>query len=144
MKKILVRRIDKSIPLPEYKTDGAVGFDLYARETFVIQPKEIAYIPLNVAVKLPKNCFFLLANRSSTHKLGITCVNGIGVGDGDFCGNNDEFSFPAYNFTDNVVTIEKGMRIAQGVIVPFERVDIEEVDDLEASDRGGFGSTGVY
>mgnify|MGYP001464001056 CR=1 FL=1 len=144
MKKLLLKRFDKSIPIPEYKTKGSVGFDLYARETITIKSKEIVYIPLNIAVKIPDNCFFLLANRSSTHKLGITCVNGIGVGDLDFSGNEDEYKFPAYNFTDSEVIIEKGMRIAQGIIIPFEKVEIEEVDNLDENSRGGFGSTGVY
>lgn len=144
MKKMIFKRFDQSLPIPQYKSKGAVGFDLYSRETVIIKAKEIAYIPLNIAVKLPENCFLLLANRSSTHKLGITCINGIGIGDSDFSGNDDEYLFPVYNFTDTEVTIEKGMRIAQAIILPYQRVNLKEVTELEEQSRGGFGSTGLY
>lgn len=143
MDTILIRRIDKDLPLPEYKTEGAVALDQYARKTVTIQPGEVELIPLNIAVKIPKGHFLLLANRSSTYKMGITCVNGIGVGDQDYCGNNDEYSFPALNYTKEPVTIERGTRICQMVIVPFNKVVVEEVENLDAPDRGGFGTTGV-
>ena len=81
-------------------------------------------------------------NRSSTYKLGITCVNGLGIGDYDYCGDNDEYKFPALNYTDQEVTIEKGTRCCQMLILPIEKAEITEVDKLENSDRGGFGTTG--
>lgn len=142
--KVYLKRFDKSLPLPQYKTGGAVGFDLYAREDVEIEPHKVKLIPLNNAIKIPENTFLLLANRGSTHKLGITCVNGIGVGDPDYSGDNDEYSFPAYNFTDKTVKIEKGMRIAQAVIIPFVKVNIEEVESLDKKDRGAYGTTGVF
>jgi dUTP pyrophosphatase len=139
---IKIKRFDKELPLPEYKSDGAVALDLYSRETVNIQPGEVKLIPLNVAVEVPKGYFLLLANRSSTYKLGITCVNGIGVGDHDFCGDNDEYMFPALNYTKNPVTIERGTRCCQMLILPVENVDVKEVDTLDNKDRGGFGTTG--
>ena len=51
--KIKIKRFDKDIPLPEYKTDGAVALDMYSRETVTIQPKEVKLIPLNVAIEIP-------------------------------------------------------------------------------------------
>lgn len=140
--KLKIRRIDKTLPLPEYKSKGAVAFDLYTRETVTINPGEVKLLPLNISLELPKGYFGLLVNRSSTYKLGITCVNGTGIGDQDYCGDNDEYHFPALNYTDKPVTIEKGTRCCQLLIVPIEIVDIEEVDHLDNEDRGGFGTTG--
>lgn len=140
--KIKIKRIDKSIPLPEYKTEGAACLDMYSRETITIQPGEIGYIPLNVAIELPKGTCALLVARSSTHKLGLMKVNGVGVFDEDYKGDNDEYKFIAYNFKKQSVTIEKGTRVAQIMIVSYNKVDIEEVEILGNKDRGGIGSTG--
>src|SRR3989344_3859697 len=139
---IKIKRIDKSLPLPEYKTQGAAGFDVYARETITIKPREIAYIPLNIVLEIPKDTWVLLANRGSTHKLGITSVNGIGIGDSDFCGENDEYHFAALNFTDKEVKIERGTRIAQMVLVNYKQVEFQEVHSFQRESRGGFGTSG--
>ncbi len=140
--RIKIKRFDKELPLPEYKSKGAVALDLCARETTEIEPKKVKLIPLNIALEIPKGYFVLLANRSSTFKLGITCINGIGVGDHDFCGDNDEYMFPALNYTNKKVVIERGTRCCQMLILPVANVEVEEVDNLENPDRGGFGSTG--
>jgi dUTP pyrophosphatase len=139
---VTFKRFDKSLPLPEYKTSGAAGLDMYARETKTIQPGEIVLIPLNVAISVPEGYFVLLASRSSTYKMGIQCANGIGIGDYDYRGDNDEYMFPAYNFTDKPITIEKGERCSQILILPVNQVEITELDKLENPDRGGFGTTG--
>ena len=137
-----LKRFDKTLPLPEYKSKGAVAFDLYSREEIIIQPGEVRLIPLNIAIELPEGYFALLVNRGSTYKLGITCVNGTGIGDYDYCGDNDEYMFPALNYTKEAVTIEKGTRCCQILILPVAKVDIQEVDHMNNKDRGGFGSTG--
>jgi dUTP pyrophosphatase len=138
---IKIKRFDKELPLPEYKSKGAVALDLYARETTEIEPGEVKLIPLNIALEIPKGYFVLLTNRSSTFKLGITCVNGIGVGDRDFCRDNDEYMFPALNYTNKKAVIERGTRCCQMLILPVANVDMEEVDKLGNPDRGGFGTT---
>jgi dUTP pyrophosphatase len=140
---IKIKRVDKSLPLPEYKTKGAAGFDLYARESTTIKPGEIKLIPLNVIMEIPTNSWILLANRSSTHKLGITCANGLGIGDSDYCGDNDEYKFPALNFTQNEVTINKGTRIAQATLINLNQAKFIEVNSMNNKNRGGFGSTGL-
>lgn len=140
--KLKIKRFDKSIPMPVYKTGGAVALDLYSRTTVTIKPQEVILIPLNVAMEIPKGYFGLLANRSSTFKLGITCVNGIGVIDSDYRGDSDEILFPTLNYTDKEVTIEKGTRCCQILILPVNQAEIIEVEKLENIDRGGFGTTG--
>ena len=143
MKKIVqIKRFDKEIPLPEYKTDGAAAFDLYARESVEIPPKEIRYIPMNVAIEVPKDHFLLLVARSSTHKKGILMANGIGIMDPDFSGDGDEYKSIYYNFTDKLVTIERGERIAQGLIIERQEVQWKEVDKMPNKNRGGIGTTG--
>lgn len=140
--KIKIKRFDKDLPLPVHKTSGAVAVDLCSRLDFTIEPKAIAYIPMNVAIKIPDDYFILQAPRSSTHKLGLMGVNGVGIFDRDFCGDNDEYHFAAYNFTDTPVTIEKGTRLTQLILIKCENFDVEETDSMGSTDRGGFGTTG--
>jgi len=142
-KLVKIKRFDKQLPLPEFKTEGAAAFDLYAREGVEIPPKEFKYVPLNVAVETPPECFLLLAARSSTHKKGLWMANGIGIGDSDFSGDGDEYSAVYYNFTNKPVIVEKGERIAQGLIVRREAVQWHEVDQMGNKTRGGWGTTGV-
>ncbi len=141
--KLQIKRFDKTLPLPSYKTAGAVAVDLCSRVDMIIEPKQIAYIPMNVAIKIPDGYFIMQVPRSSTHKLGIMGVNGIGIFDLDYCGDNDEYHFAAYNFTDKAVTIEKATRLCQLLLIKCENLEFEEVESMGNADRGGFGSTGV-
>jgi dUTP pyrophosphatase len=141
--KIKIRRIDQELPLPEYKTAGAVAFDLAARVPMTILSRGIAYVPLNVAIKIPDGYMVLLAARSSLHKRGLMMANGVGIFDQDFSGNGDEYRAALYNFSDRDVSIERGERLCQAMLKPIERSEWEEVADLEGPDRGGFGTTGV-
>lgn len=142
MSKIKIKRFDKNLPLPEYKTAGAVGFDLTARERTAIKSGTVGYIPLNVAVATPKDHILLVAARGSTHKHGLMPVHGIGIGDPDFRGEGDEYKFPAFNFTKKTVVVDRGIRIAQGLFVKFTKVQWQEVSRMSSKSRGGFGSTG--
>ncbi len=140
--KIKIKRFDKTIPLPEYKTKGSVCMDLYVRETTTVEPEGIAYIPLNIAIQVPNGYWTMVLPRSSMHKLGIMMINSVGVIDSDYCGNEDEIKLIAYNFKKERVIIEKGARIAQMMVVKYEKVDIFETDKLDSTNRGGIGSTG--
>ena len=140
--KIKLKRFDTSLPMPEYKSSGAAAMDLYARETTVIEPKKVKLIPLNIAIEIPEDHWVLMSARSSLHKKGLIMANGIGVGDTDYCGDEDEYKAALLNFTDEMVTIEKGERIVQIIILQREKVVIEEVAHLGNQNRGGFGSTG--
>lgn len=141
--KLKIKRFDKSLPLPVHKTTGAVAVDLYSREEITVEAHQLNYVPMNVAIEIPDGYFVMMAPRSSTHKLGITGINGIGVFDRDFCGDNDEYRFIAYNFTENPVVIEKGTRLCQLLLIKCENFNFEEVDSLGNSDRGGLGTTGI-
>lgn len=141
--KIKIKRFDKGLPLPDYQSEGAAAFDLVARESAEVPPRQIAYIPLNIAVETPSGHFFLIAARSSTHKKGLILANGIGIGDPDFTGDGDEYHAAYYNYTDKPIAVKRGDRIAQGMFVKFEKADWEEKDNLDNKTRGGFGSTGV-
>src|SRR3989338_3455363 len=141
-KKVKIKRFNKSLPMPEYKTAGAAGFDLTAREKTTINPGVVGYVPLNVAVETPRDYFLILAVRSSTHKLGLMPANGIGIGDSDFRGDGDEYKIVLLNFTKKSVTVERGSRIAQGLFVKITKAKWQEVDKMSSKTRGGFGSTG--
>ena len=141
--RLLIKRFDKTLPLPVHKTPGAVAVDLCSRIDLDIQPKEIAYIPMNVAIKIPDGYFVLLAPRSSTHKIGIQGINGVGIMDRDYCGDEDEYHFAVSNFTDKSVHINKGDRLCQLVLIKCETFDFDEVDSMPNLSRGGFGTTGI-
>jgi dUTP pyrophosphatase len=140
--KSYIKRIDSTLPLPEYKTRGAAGFDLSSREGVVIAPHAVIHVPLNVIVAPPEGCFTLLVPRSSLHKKGLMPSNGAGIIDADYCGESDELKAALYNFTDTEVTIAKGERIMQGVFIPYVRGEFEEVETMSEESRGGFGTTG--
>ncbi len=141
--KIKIKRFDKSLPLPSSKSSGAAALDLSCRLDIDIQPKEIAYIPMNIALQIPSNYFAIITPRSSTHKMGIQNISGIGIMDSDYCGDRDEYIFVAYNYTDLPLHITKGTRLCQLLLFKKENIEFQEVDKMEKPSRGGFGSTGI-
>lgn len=140
---VKIKLIDKSLPVPEYKTPGSVAFDLYARETTIIKPFVATLIPLNIIVESPEEHFLLLVPRSSTPmKKHLLITNGIGVIDRDYCGENDEIKLQVLNYTQEDVIVEKGERIAQAMFVKTQKIDeFKIVDKMNEKSRGGFGST---
>lgn len=140
---VKLKLFDTSLPVPAYKTAGAAAFDLYARTEMTIPAQQVGYVPLNIALQLPEGYWALVSARSSLHKLGLMLANGIGVGDYDYRGNNDEYKAALYNFTDEPITIERGERIVQMMILEREPVELVLTEQfVDAVDRGGFGSTG--
>lgn len=137
-----MKLFDKTLPKPEYKSKGAAAVDLYARVETRIPARGIGYIPLNIALQLPKDHWAFISARSSLHKRGLMIANGVGVGDYDYRGPNDEYLAAVYNFTDIEVVIEQAERVVQLIVMSREPVEIELVDDFDALNRGGFGSTG--
>jgi len=141
--KIKIQRIDKSLPLPRYETSGAVGFDLICRKSTTVKPREIVRIPANIVVRIPPGYMLMIVVRSSTpFKKGLVLINGAGIIDQDYCGEDDEIRIQVYNFIDKDVTVERGERIAQGIFVKVARGEWQEVEKMEKKSRGGFGTTG--
>ena len=83
----------------------------------------------------------VFARSSTPLKRGLMVANGVGLVDSDYCGPSDEIKIEVYNFTLTPVSIKKGDRLAQGVIMPFVRAEWQETATTAPS-RGGFGSTG--
>jgi len=112
-----------------------------ARDTWV-EPGEYVQIPLGVAMELPEGYEAHVIPRSSTfRKYKILLANSYGLIDHTYCGDNDEWRFPAYA-TDEV-KIPKNERICQFRIVPVQpKIEFETVESLGNPDRGGIGSTG--
>jgi dUTP pyrophosphatase len=137
-----LKLFDTTLPVPEYQTTGAAAMDLYARETTVIPARGVEYVPLNIALQLPKGYWALLAARSSLHKRGLLLANGIGIGDYDYRGDGDEYKAALLNFTDEPVIVERGERIVQLMVLPRERIMWQVKEQFSDTDRGGFGSTG--
>ena len=139
--KVAIKRVDKSLPLPVYATQGSVGFDLLCRETVEILPRQIELIPGNVIVRIPAGYFLMLTLRSSTpRRKSLLIPNGVGIIDQDYCGEGDELKVQVLNFSEEAVLVKKGERIAQGLFLPVMRVEWEEIEELGVG-RGGFGST---
>lgn len=139
---IKISRIDKSLPLPEYQTSGAVAFDMYPRIDAILKSGEWQLLPSNLIIEVPAGYALILAARSSLTKKGLRLSNGIGVIDQDYHGPSDEIGILVYNFFDHKVKIDKGDRIAQGIIVPVTKAEWQEIDLTKENSRGGFGSTG--
>lgn len=139
---ISFKRLDPNVPVPEYKTPGAVAFDLTITEAVTLQPGERKICPTGLVICTPPGYALILAPRSSNAKKGVKMANGIGVVDQDYCGPTDQLHLALYNFGQESYTVEKYERIAQGFFVPIVKAELVEVEELQAEDRGGFGSTG--
>ena len=141
--KVRIHRLDAALPLPRYETAGAAGFDLTARTDMTIAPGAVALVPTGLVIEVPSGYFLGVFARSSTPlKRGLMVANGVGIVDSDYCGPADEVKVEVYNFTPRKVTITRGDRLAQGVILPFVRADWREQASATAPTRGGFGATG--
>ena len=138
-----LHRLDPSVAIPKYETAGAAGFDLAASVDMTVQPGEVTLVPTGLVITVPVGHVLGVFARSSTPlKRGLMIANGVGVVDSDYCGPKDEIKVPALNFTAAPVTVAKGDRIAQGILLPSPRVEWDEVGELRAGSRGGFGATG--
>ena len=127
-----------------YQTSGAAGMDLHAaiESAVELEPGSIVPIPLGFAMAVPHGFEAQVRPRSGlASRHGVTLPNAPGTIDSDYRG---EVLVPLINHGAEAFVIEPGMRIAQMVIAPVSRVGIEDVEELDATDRGagGFGSTG--
>ena len=134
-----------NLSLPAYATADSAGMDLLAavEETLVLQPGARIIVPTGLQIALPTSYEAQIRPRSGLAiKNGITCLNSPGTIDADYRG---EVGVILINHSAEAFHIERGMRIAQMVIAPVVTAEWNEVEDLDATDRGagGFGSTGT-
>lgn len=150
MSKILLkikRLSDKfdDLPLPSYSTEGSSGMDLRAaiEKSIIIKPLETVLIPTNLSVEIPEGYEGQVRPRSGlAAKNFVTVLNTPGTIDSDYRG---EIKVILTNFGKENFIVNRGDRIAQLVISRVERVEIEEVKELNSTKRneGGFGHTGI-
>ncbi len=140
-----IQKLDSNVTLPSYQTDGAAGMDLCAflKEPVTLEPLERKLIPTGLKIELPQGYEAQVRPRSGMAiKHGITLVNCVGTIDEDYRG---ELCVPVINLSNEEFTVLNGDRIAQMVISPVTKADIEVVEELSDTQRGegGFGSTGI-
>lgn len=125
------------------KIEKGDWIDLRAAEDVTLKAGEFKLIPLGVAMELPVGYEAHMVPRSSTYKkFGIIQTNHQAVIDESYCGDNDQWLYPAYALRDT--EIHKGDRICQFRIMEKQpNIEFEEVEQLGNEDRGSFGSTGV-
>jgi dUTP pyrophosphatase len=144
MVKVLIKKLDPLVKLPEYKTSGASGLDLMAfmKEPIEIKPKTSSLIPTGLSVAFSENYEIQIRPRSGLAvKKNITVLNTPGTIDSDYRG---EIKVIIYNHGDENFLVNNGDRIAQMILAPVVKMELEEVNNLPESIRGkgGFGSTG--
>jgi dUTP diphosphatase len=128
--------------LPKRSTQHSAGYDFVAAETITIDPGAIKLVPTNVKAYMQEGEVLYLYDRSSNpRKRGIVLSNSVGVIDKDYYGNPDNdgnIHAQFTNITNDVVTIEKGTAMMQGVFMPFLLADDDNASGVRV---GGFGST---
>ena len=144
MTKILIKRFSKEIPLPKYETSGSSGMDLAAnlKSEISIESGKTAIIPTGISLSIPKGFEIQIRPRSGlAAKNNISVLNTPGTIDSDYRG---EIKVIIYNHGDENFLISNGDRIAQMILTPVLKMELEEVNNLPESIRGkgGFGSTG--
>lgn len=128
---------------PEYRTPGSAGMDLCAKEDVELQPLERQLVPTGVRLAIPEGYEGQVRPRSGLAvKHGLSMVNTPGTIDSDYRG---EICVLLINLGQSPVRLNRGERIAQLVICPIAKAELEEVELLGSTDRGegGFGSTGI-
>lgn len=138
-----VKLVHPDAHLPVYANPGDAGLDLYSVEEKTIMPGEAALISTGIMLELPQGTEAQIRPRSGLAlKHAITVLNSPGTIDEGYRG---ELKVILINHGKKPFTVEKHMRIAQMVIAPVTRVNIEQVDELAPSERGegGFGSSGL-
>ena len=107
-----------------------------------VEPGQVALVPTGLVIEVPNGHLLGVFARSSTPlKRGLMVANGVGVVDSDYCGPADEIKIEVFNFTAEPVTVRRGDRLAQGIILPFVRAEWREAHAIDRPTRGGFGAT---
>tara|TARA_B100001057_G_scaffold1159_1_gene1130 strand:+ start:4916 stop:5353 length:438 start_codon:yes stop_codon:yes gene_type:complete len=144
MIKVLIKKLNPSVQLPSYKTDGASGMDLMAfiKKTINLEPGKSCLVPTGLSVAFPKEYEIQIRPRSGlAAKSNISVLNTPGTIDSDYRG---ELKIILFNHSSENFTINNNDRIAQMVLAPIIKMELEETNELPETIRGegGFGSTG--
>ena len=144
MAKVLIKKLDPSIELPTYKTDGASGMDLMAfiNKPITLKPNSSCLVPTGISVAFSSDFEIQIRPRSGlAAKSNISVLNTPGTIDSDYRG---ELKVIIFNHGNNDFLINNKDRIAQMILAPVIKMDLEQTNDLPKTIRGdaGFGSTG--
>ena len=144
MVRVLIKKLDPKVAIPSYKTKGASGMDLMAfvKEKIVIKPQTSALIPTGLSVAFSEDYEIQIRPRSGlAAKNNIGVLNTPGTIDSDYRG---ELKIIIFNHSNHDFIINNNDRIAQMVLTPIAKMELEEANELPKTLRGegGFGSTG--
>ena len=144
MVKVLIKKLNPSVKLPSYKTNGASGMDLMAfiEKPINLEPSKSCLIPTGLSVAFPKNYEIQIRPRSGlAAKNNVSVLNTPGTIDSDYRG---ELKIILFNHGSENFIINNKDRVAQMVLTPIVKMELEETNELPESIRGeaGFGSTG--
>ena len=144
MVKVLIKKLDPSVIIPTYKTKGASGMDLMAfiKQPVKIAPKSSCLVPTGISVAFSEEYEIQIRPRSGlAAKNNISVLNTPGTIDSDYRG---EIKVILFNHGNSEFTINNKDRIAQMVLMPVHKIELEEVENLPETLRGtgGFGATG--
>ena len=144
MVKVLVKKLNSRVKLPEYKTSGSSGMDLMAfvESPITIKPNTVELIPTGLSIAIPEELEIQIRPRSGlAAKSSISVLNTPGTVDSDYRG---ELKIILFNHGNKDFIINNNDRVAQMVLTPVIKMELEEVDQLPETIRGsgGFGSTG--
>ena len=144
MAKVLIKKLDPTVELPAYKTEGASGMDLMAllNKSINLKPNSSCLVPTGLAVAFSSDFEIQIRPRSGlAAKNSISVLNTPGTIDSDYRG---EIKVILFNHGKSDFLINNKDRIAQMILTPVIKMDLEETNDLPETIRGegGFGSTG--
>ena len=146
MVKVLVKKLNSRVKLPEYKTSGSSGMDLMAfvEKPIKISPNNVKLIPTGLSIAIPDDLEIQIRPRSGlAAKYNIGVLNAPGTIDSDYRG---ELKIILFNHGNEDFIVNNNDRVAQMVLTPVLKMELEEVDQLPETIRGsgGFGSTGKW
>ena len=146
MVRVLIKKLDPKVTLPSYKTKGASGMDLMAfvKEKIVIKPQTSALIPTGLSVAFSEDYEIQIRPRSGlAAKNNISVLNTPGTIDSDYRG---ELKIIIFNHSNHDFIVNNNDRVAQMVLTPIAKMELEEANELPKTLRGegGFGSTGKW
>ena len=144
MVKVLIKKLNPAVEVPKYKTTGASGMDLMAfiKQPIKLAPKSSCLVPTGLSVAFSKKYEIQIRPRSGlAAKNNISVLNTPGTIDSDYRG---EIKIILFNHGSSEFVINNKDRVAQMILTPVQKMELEEVENLPDTLRGkgGFGSTG--